>query len=841
MSTHSFRYLATRLRTTAALGVMLAAGHALGQGTLSPEKPEDLAARALTRVAVADLQLARPPSERDYRIAASLLDIAHALSPKEQHILRVLIEAHTGAGASDRVLTLNRTLVALDPADTVAQLRLISGRIAQLQTADERVAAYERFLGPEAESLDAAIRSRLALDCALLHRERGNLQAFGERLTQSLELDPTNKDAATLALTYYSERIADPIGRLELQLGVLYSDPYDINVHRAIARELAQAGAFKGADRFLRVLDRLYVKHGMLPDQEEQTFREVVQWNLLGAETLVRRLTDRIEDERKDLLRRRALPTYKYQPADELPSIEDIRLPFSSERSRLLAASAAENREVAATSIGELAETARRLAESIADPAKRPVGVTEEEVTARVQDVLAEVVWLRLWTNQQLDEAATGLGLLSRDRSADAALIARLSAWMAMRSGEYDAARTAFGALAPTDPLAELGLAVLDERNADSRSAVTRYLDLAHRFSGHVLGAYCRTRIGVIAGADMPRSEVSRAMEDAAASVPDWLESTIDTPNRAVSLEVEPATVDVRVMERTPLKVRLTNISPIPLGVGSSRPINSRLMLVPSLEVQGTPIAGGEFIEVASLERRLRLLPRESFETTVWADAGAVGLLLDMSSSAISRVRWRLLQGFQLSPEQFYEPGPHSLATDSIVFTRRPNQRFLLDSAGLKDSLETGGPREIGEAILSMRARQARSIDRPPLSVGEIESLMDSIALRFVNADKATKLLVLSILPTPVVQPESTRVDEVAKNDPDPDVLNVLLALRASRPSSPLFELSSVRSSPQLSELADLLKARLESGAETAANFTRDVRPVTPPLIGPPKPEEPPK
>lgn len=818
-----------------AVMVMCRAG--FGQGLLSPEKPEDLSARAISRAAMLDLQMARSPGARDYRIASELLEIAHALSPKQAQILRMLVESQTGAGRSDRVLELNRELVGVDPGDTVAQLRLISGRISQLQTADKRLAAYERFLGAEAETLDASLRSRLSLDCAMLYRELGEMSRFADRLSLSLELDPTNKDAATLALTFFSERVSDPLGRLDLQLGVLYADPYDVTIHRAISRELAEAGAFKGADRFLRVLDRLYARLGMVPDAEEQTFREVVQWNLLGAETLVRRLTDSVEDQRKDLLRRRSLPNFKYLPADGMPRIDDIRLPLASERSRLLAASAAENREAAALSMSELAETARRLAESIADPAKRSPSVTEEEVTAQIQEILTEVVWLRLWSNQQIDEAATGLSVLAKDRNADRQVMARLSAWQAMRRGEFDAARAAFEELAGEDPFAELGLAVLDERAADRRSAVTRYLGLAQRFGGRLLGAYCRTRINILAGTDMPRSDAAREMEEAAASVPDWLESIIDSPARAVSLEVEAVTEDVRVMERTPLRIRLTNVSPLPMGVGATRPLNSRIMLVPSIEVQGVPMGGGEFIEIASLDRRLRLLPRESFETTVWGDAGNLGLLLDMSSSRISRVRWRVLQGFYFAPGQYYEPGPHSLATGTIVFTRRPNQRFLMDSAGLRTSLETGGPREIGEAILAIRARQARTVESAPLTSGEVESMMDVIASRYVSADKAVKTLVLALLPSPVVQPETRRVDAVAQNDADEDVLSLLLALRADEADSALFSLEQISTSERLSSLADDLRSRLRSGVQTIANSAQDVRTATPPLIGPPRPE----
>lgn len=823
-----------------AISVALCAPLSNAQTPLRPEQPEELAARAICRAAILDLKLARPPANRDYRVAASVLETAYALAPREEQILRLLIEAQTGAGDYERVTKLNRSLVELDPQDTVAQLRLITGLITQQQTVEGRIAAYARFLGPEGESLDPSIRSRLALDAALLQRERGDITGFTERLTQALELDPTNKDAATLALSFYEQRIQDnPLGKLDLLLGVLYADPYDVNVHRAVAREMASAGAFNGARRFLNTLDRLYNTLGITPESDEQTFRQVVQWNLLGAETIARRLSDVLDDQRKDLLRKRNQPGLRLPAGEELPGLDDVRLPFTSERTRLLASSAVENREVARESMAELAETARRLAEQIADPSRRPKELGEDEVTAKVQAILSEVVWLRLWTNQQLDEATTGLSVLKKDPNLDAGIIARLEAWSLLRKGDLEAADAAMKRIAPSDPMGELGLAVLAERAGDRRAAVVKYLDLSQRFSGELLGAYARTRVGVLSGADAPRTDVGRAMEDAAAAVPDWLETILDNPSRVVSLEVEPERSDTRVLERTPLRVTLMNLSAIPMGVGPDRPISSRLMLAPSVEVQATPMGGGDLIEVVSLDRRLRLLPRERFQTVVWGDAGTLGLLQDMSASAPSRVRWRVLQGFRFTPEQIYERGPHSVSTDTTTLTRRPNSRFLADGDALKTSIETGGPRELAEAIISLRARQARTIEALPLSIGEIEAMMDAIAVRFAGADKTTKLLILAVLPPPSVQPESARVDQVAQSDNDPDVLTLLLALRTRDPASPVFALPQVQGSPALSELADVVRARLRDGQITLASSAADVRPPNPPMIGPPVPPSP--
>lgn len=806
------------------------------------DKPEDLAARAVMRAALLDLKLVREPGESDYRVTAAVLESAHALSGEGEvgeQVLRMLIEAQTGAGNAERVQELTRKLVQIDPDDTVAQLRLITGRVSRLQTIDARLAAYERFLGPDGESLDPSVRSRLALDAALLERERGNLSKFAERLAFALEQDSTNKDAATLALTFFADRVDDPLGRLDLLLGVLYADPMDVQAHRAISRELASTGAYVGAERFVRTLNRLYMTLGMTPDAEEMTFREVVSWNLHGAEAIVRQLSDDLDDARKDVLRKRNTPSGRTLGIDESVSAEDVRLPFTSERTRLLAASAADNAEAAARSMADLAETARRAAEQIADPARRPPGMTEQQVTPQVQAILAEIVWLRLWTNQQLAEAESGLAVLKKDKNADASLIARLDAWMTLRQGSMEDARERMAALTQTDPLAELGMAVIAERSGERYDAMVRYLDLAQRYSGELLGAYARTRVGIITGTDVPRSDTTRAMEEAAASVPDWLESLLENPTRITSLEIDPARSDVRTLERTALRAKVTNLAPIPMGVGPDRTISTRLLLLPWMEVQGVQLnSTGEMIEVVSLARRLRLLPREHFESVFWADGGESGMLMDLSSSTATRVRWRALQGFRYTPERMYDRGPHSVSTDTPMFTRRPSARFLLPLDGLRSAIETGGPRELGEAILAVRARQARTIEPFPLTPVELEGIMDLLAVRMSTGDKTLKSLILALLPSPMVQPESVRVDQAAMNESDADVLTLLLALRAHSANSPLLTMDSVRNSERLSQLAEDVRDRLQRGVTTLATSTSDIKPAVKPIVGPPAPPD---
>lgn len=831
--------LACGCATSSSLVQSAGAGAVVTQPGAERESAEEFASRALSRVAVADLKLARPAQTRDVAIAAHMLEIALTLTPGDEHLIRLLVEAHSSLGNDRRVTELTRILIGLDASDTVAQLRLISGRVSALQSVDERLAAYDRFLGPQGASLDAAIRSRLSLDAALLQRERGNLEAFADRLNLAIELDPTNKDAATLAYTFFAERVPDAAGRLDLLLSVLYSDPFDASVHKALARELASGGAYTGADRFLKSLARLNAKVGITPDEDEQTFRDVVEWNRRGADSVVRRLTDQLDAQRKDVIRKRQSLTAARVPLDDVPQSDDIRLPLGAERVRLLAATASGAKERAATSMAELAESARRLAEQLADPLRRPDSVPESEVVGRIQEVLGEVVWLRLWSGQQLDEAISGMNVLRKDPKADPATRARMEAWLLLRRGELDQAEQALTAIAPTDPFGELGLATLHERRNDKKSAIRVYASIASRFGADLIGAFARSRVIALVGVEMPLSETAKQLESIAAGVPDWVEGLIDNPHRIATLDVEPERSDVRLMEPTHLNVRITNVAPIPLAVGPDKPISSRFLFAPVAEVLAQPMANSELIEVASLDRRLRLLPRESFESRVWADAGQLGLLLDMSSSGNTRVRWHVLQGFQFGINKTYEAGPFSAVADTPMLLRRPSVRFVADAAALQVSLETGGPREIGETILTIRARQARTTEVPPLQPRELDALYTTLARRFSSLDHAGKLMVLALTPTALVQAEAGKLDEVAATDKDPDVLSVLLTLRLDNPDDPAFSSPSVASNKALSELAASARARLREGARTYSTLSSDVKPAIPPLIGPPLPEDP--
>jgi tetratricopeptide (TPR) repeat protein len=221
-----------------------------------------MTADAVERLGLLNIRAIHTPTTADYASTALLLGMAQRYSPDDLSLIRRRGEAAWGAGDKDLLMELTSQAIKLDSTNTVAQLRLISSRLSEFQTVEERLSRIEAFLGPKGSSLDASIRSRLALDAALLYRERGDDVKFVEKLKQATQLDSSNKEAAILAMNYYTSRSSDPMGTLEMLTNLLFADPIDPNVHYELATHLASLGAFNEARRFHGVYTSILRKDG---------------------------------------------------------------------------------------------------------------------------------------------------------------------------------------------------------------------------------------------------------------------------------------------------------------------------------------------------------------------------------------------------------------------------------------------------------------------------------------------------------------------------------------------------------------------------------------------------
>ena len=814
------------LRPLAVLAAIV--GSAVGVSTVWAEpdpvegqqRAEMLAAHAVARVALLDLKIVGNPSQRDYRIAKELLAIASALQPNDQTILRLYMEAAAGADDGQALRDISRRLVKLDPDDTVSLLRVVSAKISDLQTAEQRLAAYDRFVkGEGSESFDAAVRSRLALDGALLAREQGDMLGFADRLSTSIELDPTNRDAATLALTFYSAHPDDskPTGRLDLMFQVLWTDPFDPTIYSAIVSELLSRGAYKGALRFAKLQRTIYnVQVHQVPDSDENAF-DLAEWSLLGPDAVIRRLSDGLEKQRQYTMEMRKRAQEKAVALDAFPTPESVRLSASRERSRIVCAAAILDRERASIFLADLASTVGMLSRDADDPVRRPEGWSEEQATAYAGEASIDLCWLRLLTGLQLDEASKSLAALHESKQMDPSVLARFDAWLELRTGDKARAEQVLGALAPTDPLAAIGHALAAELRGDPNTAIVRNAAIARDHVGDVAGAFAATRYTVLTGERLRPSDTAKALEADAFGVPTWLDSMVENPRRVMSLEVKALRADVSPLERTPVRVTLRNTSQIALPMGPDKPLCTRLLFAPQVDMGAEILPTADLVWVANMDRRLRLLPNESVDILVWPDLGPLSFEMEWWIPRPAKIRWRVLQGFELSPQRMYDSAPQMLTADVEPLMRRLPPRAGAPFDSLQSTLQTGGPREITDVLLSLKlqivATKMQATDSP-LTPERIDQLFEVISRRAASGSlqRSTKMLVMCLSPNQKIIAQTLRLDQVIAQETDEDVLAVALVLRATGPTDPLFTTPAVLRSTRLTALAQLVKDRMEAG-----------------------------
>ncbi|MFN7021448.1 MAG: hypothetical protein ACK4WH_08995 [Phycisphaerales bacterium] len=783
-----------------------------------PEPPEALASRWVSRLALSDLRIVGAPRPADYRVAAELLEIARSLTPADEPLTRLLLEAHDNAGDDPRVEALTKEVIRLDPFDTVAQLRLITSRLRQLQRVDDRLAAYDRLIGKEGELLDSAIRSRLALDAAMLAREIGDAEGFARRLSRAVELDATNKDAASLALAFFDQRVADPVGRFELMLGVLYADPLDPDTHMQLSRHLASEGAYKGARRFRQIALVIRRNLGVQNTLEEEVEQSVLSWYTDGPRRVIDRYNTLIAEARSNAISRIESAKRAGKPAEGLTDPSQVRLNMSYEWIRLLAAHALGDMDLLRPSLDELVESAGQEIRHLADPALRGENVSEDEAMARARGLREEIVAARLLTGLELGNASRELDVLRADPESDPVKLRRLDALAKLRAGQVDTAAAQLAELGESDDFAQLLLCMAEELRGDAASAAAKYAAFARTHRGTLFGAYGSTRAQRLATSPQPADPTVARLEALAAAVPGWVESMSENPRRFQTLAVSVEPLEARMFDDVRLTVTLRNVGPVPIGVGPDRPINSRFLIAPNLQIATEPVATSSLLQVASLDRRLRLNPREEFRVTLSPDVGQLGVLLDQVNNRPARVRYRVLQGFEMLPTGAYDAGPYCLSAEAGPVLRPVSNKANADVATLMRWVQSGTPRELAEALMLVRARDTGLTDLEPISADDQRRLYAEVAARFPALETHWQLTVLCVAPTGVqsallmpMQERATQpLDDAARLVSTPEVRTLVLALRTDKPDDPILDPAQYQDKPVLAELAQIVRSRLQ-------------------------------
>lgn len=853
--------------------VLAVAGVASAGAALAPPAQDSFTARMITRLTLFDLRIpqATDPSLDDMELAYHMLGLAEELDPTNEHIARLRLEAAFATADAQAHEAQTRRVLELDPDDEISQLRLISSQITErAQTVDQRLRLYEAFVGDKGvqAGLSPAVRSRLALDGALLYNEQGNLEGFARMLETSLTLDSTHKEAASLAHAYFTDRVNDPIGRLDLLSNLLYADPVDPNVHDAIMRELAAGGAYAGALRFHQTQVAIGQGAGRGPDETMITIGLVLNWQINGPQAIADVLDRSLQGQRDQAIRNLRALSREGQSLEGFPGPDEIRLPAYQEVARIAAAFGADDEGTVDAAMTDLARTSAEQVKSLSDPNIIGEDVTKEQIAAARVGIMDRLTTMRLWTGRQLeyvekDIAALDAELAVRagagneqgaatdeqtgaegdqaappaDQSSpegvpvtqggadfpeESATTRTYRGWLALRRNDPVRAIELLGPLSVDRPFAKLGVALAQLDLGDRSQGLDLLGSVARDYPLTIFGAWARTKYEKITGEQFVQSPYAERMESWANGIPAWLDVMAVDPGRFITFEIEPVETTVSGVEASYLRLRIRNTSTIPLAFGPGRPISSRIMLVPRTDIGIERVAGGMKPEVFDIQRKLRLMPRETFETIIWPDPGQTGFFMDLTAGTTARTRWRAVQGYVVGPDGTYRPGPMGLsdeANESVLRLPLAEANHSLEELArrIREDSEDALPNLI--ATVRVRSQDLIAQRLTPEQEGVIAPLIQAAVDRYQRSPERTRLMMAATLQSERFFPPMAPFEKVVREDDDTDIRKVALLTRVWQADDPLIAEAKASADESLARIAELVERRLQNGRQTISKM----------------------
>jgi tetratricopeptide (TPR) repeat protein len=810
----------------------------------------------LKRSAILDLRLNESPSPIDYELASVLLELALSIEPDDAEFARDLAQAAWLAGDQDRMLRATRQIIRIDPADTVAQLRLISSRINDKQTLEERKTLYDRFLGDAGVSLDPKVRSRLALDAALLEREAGHTAGFIERLHQATRLDPSHKAAASLAAQYYASVRDDPVTNLDYQIRLLKADPLDANVHLTIARLLASQGAIEGCKRFLYNAIALFsLETGSVTGAIDE-LRVSIEWQADGSDVAMGPLDAAISDRRAEAQAQIDAYIAAQLPTDGLIKPSDLRYTVGINKMRILAAHANDESEKVRSILDDIDVTISDQIAQFMQMTSAP-GANVNALFARVVGLMLELNTIRAIVGLEAELMREQLKALRTQLPNAASQLDRIEPMALFAEGQYEASLTASE---PYKSIAEVGLirAQCLERLGRTEEAIELYLTLAR---GHVMdpiGAFCYTRLQKLGAADRVLTDAGREMLTLSERIPGWIEQMIERPSSFQFLSIEHEQRVYYEGERPRLTIRLQNTAPVPLSVGPNAPINSRVLIEPvGVATQTNNFSGVPRAKVIQLDTRIGLNPRESMSVTVYADSVSTDWLIEQQPGTSMRQRWRLIQGFrarltdaaamqqQASPDQSVfgiVNSPLGLTAETSLVQRPGLQIHNADPGELLSMFEGADKVAHRRAISAISARLVNPGPDGAFEQGDLDRMIIAINELYTRSDEPTRAAMLLTLPQRHQNPAMIGFDDhvaslllsdsLIDSSVDPITLACALMTRTDDHEAPIFETLEHVSDQNVLRIAEIVRMRLRSGLPVLGTVGAGVEAMTPVFDG---------
>jgi tetratricopeptide (TPR) repeat protein len=686
-----------------------AAAPAPARPNLPPPKPSaEARATFQERLSRSFAQRARNILQRDrvylgmLESSEALLRISTELAPDNPFIWRVALDlattmedgAPTAVALSKEAL---KRLNELDPGNEVIRLRRILDSISSRQTAEDRLAIYDRLLEPASISqIGNAVAARLAFDAAVLLRRTGDIGGFEQYLLRAVDLDPSFPEATEIAAGYFRMRAPSRVEDAQAMRVALIANPIRTPAALGLAALCLESGAYRAAAEILDVEAEILatprpdpVFDGVLADLA------VAFWGsnqLEKAFTLLSRRQRMLDESLMEELDR----------SGAILSVEEraqVRMPIAPQLAATFAAITqvrdSEGRDAALSNCAFSYETQMQSIDRlIAEPDRSDLDrqrLKEELASARLQGSL-----VLLWLGGDAAKAATWIDQASAEFPLSDDARARFEGWILFRKGEKDKAKEIFERLAPNDTGARLGLAMLLDEMGDKKGAARGYLDVARAMPQTAMGVWAREKLQGILGRRVDLFEGAEQIEAAAGLPREFLELMRDG-SRKVLLRIVPRMQTAHPWDPLVFDVELTNLSEWPLAISPEGPLADTMTVTAAVHVPGK-MPGVPPFAIVAIDRQLVLRPKQTLQIPFDASLtdASVSLRDDPIAGAFLSLHgilnWRTTQ-------QGLEPGPLGVEVASAevhVEGARLTREWIVEQlAALADTTKVPDPETI--------------------------------------------------------------------------------------------------------------------------------------------------